>query len=238
MHKFIWIIFILLYFSTYISKTTFRIHSALLLFVCAFSFFSCQESTRGTVTDLNPTVVEIADSASPNQPLVLIDHCDNADYTAVLEEDKRLGMDSCIVRINPIGESTSKSEIIQIPADKSSIVDCTNEYIVIRSSCGGPCYTLTFVFTDNRNKKQFDFAQRISNNVSLIGYFRNEEFEKLILHNLKTGKEQIVSTPNPKAMNFGKMETMLIQGNQLFIEYTTETNEVIKKVIEIQGVLK
>jgi hypothetical protein len=94
------------------------------------------------------------------------------------------------------------------------------------------------VFTDNREKKQFDYGQKISSNPNIIAHIKNEEFERLIIHNLKNGKEQIIQNHDINWMQYGQMDTMYIAGNTLKLEYQTFNKQTKKKSISLNDILK
>jgi hypothetical protein len=211
---------------------------AIIIITSTLFLFACKESTK-TTSEVNQGN-DITDSATvkTNRTIFLIDNCDNSNYSAALEEDKTKGNDSCILRINAVGKAIDKIEILNVPADRSSINYCEKEYVVVGFACGGPCYSQVFVFTDGRENKQFDYGQKISNNPNIIAHIRNEEFEKLIIHNLNNGKEQIVENPDINWMQYGQMDTMYIAGNTLKLEYQTVNKQTKKKSISLNDILK
>jgi hypothetical protein len=200
-----------------------QLNSRIIIIICTLFLFACQEPIK-TRDDVKPKKeVENTESFESDRTVFLIDHCDNEKYSAVLEEDKTKGNDTCILRINPAGNGAEIVELLNVPVDRCSINYCEEEYVVVGFACGGPCYSQIFVFTDGRENKQFTFGQKIANNPSLIAHIRNEEFEKLILHNFKNGKELIVQNPDISWMQYGQMDTLYITGNELKLEYQTES---------------
>ncbi len=167
----------------------------------------------------------------------LIDHCD-INLLVELEEDITKGNDSCVLRIRTLDKKMIKIETLNVPVDRSSITNCEKDYVIVESSCGGPCYSKLFVFTDNRKNKQFDYCQNVSNNTNIIAHIKNEEFERLIIHNLKNGKEQIVQNPDINWMQYGQMDKMYIAGNTLKLEYQTVNKQTKKKSISLNDILK
>ena len=200
--------------------------------------FACKESTKSTANIKTNKKIENSAPNSSHRTIFLIDHCDNSIYSAALEEDKTKGNDSCILRINQVGKTNDKIEILNVPADRSSINYCDKDYVVVGFASGGPGYSQVFVFTDGRENKQFDYGQKISNNPNIIAHIRNEEFEKLIIHNLNNGKEQIVENPDINWMQYGQMDTMYIAGNTLKLEYQTVNKQTKKKSISLNDILK
>lgn len=215
-----------------------QLYSSLIILICTLFLFACQEPTKSR-DDVEPKKeLENTEAFKSDRTVFLIDHCDNDYYSAVLEEDKTKGNDTCILRINPTGDGADKVKLLNVPVDRCSINYCEEEYVVVGFACGGPCYSQIFVFTDGRENKQFDYGQKISNNPSLIAHIRDEEFEKLIIHNFKNGKELIVQNPDISWMQYGQMDTLYIAGNELKLEYQTESKQIKKKSISIRNLLK
>lgn len=213
-------------------------HIILILF-CTLFLFACQESTKSNSEFDTKQKTEDTTAVQTERTVFLIDHCDDNNYSAMLEKDKLKGNDSCILRIKSKEKTIDKFEILNVPADKSSISYCANDYVVVGFSCGGPCYSQVFVFTDNRKNKQFAFGQRISNNQNVIAHIRNEEFETLIIHNLKTDKEiQVDISDNNAEWNYGHMDTLYMKQDKLFIEYPTTENQTKMKSISLEGIMK
>jgi hypothetical protein len=121
--------------------------------------------------------------------------------------------------------------------DRCSINYCEKDYVVVGFACGGPCYSQVFIFTDNRENKQFDYGQRISNNSNIIAHIKDEEFEKLIIHNFKNGKELIVNNSDIDWMYYGQMDTLYLLGSTLKLEYQTENKQTKKKSVSLKQIM-
>ncbi|XOV68696.1 MAG: hypothetical protein ACFHU9_05840 [Fluviicola sp.] len=211
---------------------------ALIIF-CNLFLFACQESTKSIPAVSNKEENVDTTAFKSDRTIFLVDHCDNDNYSATLEEDKLKGNDSCILRINSRDQKINKIKILNVPADKSSINYCEDDYVVVGFACGGPCYSHVFVFTDEGKNKQFAYSQRISNNPNIIAHIRNEEFETLIIHNLKTHKEINVDiSDNNAELNYGHMDTLYMKQNKLFIQYPTTENQTKKKSISLDEIMK
>lgn len=131
------------------------------------------------------------------------------------------------------------SKILNTRPKASLINYCNDLYTVVGFSCGGPCYSQVFVFTDeNRPTKQFAFAQRVTGNPNYIAHIKEEEFEKLIVHNLDNGKELTIINSDINWMSYGQMDTLYIDGKYLKIEYQTQNNSIRKKSISLQQLIK
>lgn len=211
----------------------------ILIFIGIFYLYACKEATKSN-TDVGTKNEIKADSAvHSNNTNSIIDQCNNAFFSAVLENDKTKGSDTCILKINLIDKKKDQFELLHVPADMSSIDYCEKDYVAVGYACGGPCHSRVFVFTDHRKTQKFDYAQRIRNSTHLIAYIKNEDFEKLIVHNLENGKEAVIDiADNNAALNYGRMDTMYMKQNELFIKYPTTENKIIKKSIPLNEILK
>lgn len=131
------------------------------------------------------------------------------------------------------------SKILNTRPKASLINYCNDLYTVVGFSCGGPCYSQVFVFTDeNKPTKQFDYAQSVTGNPNYIAHIKEEEFEKLIVHNFDNGKELIIINTDINWMSYGQMDTLYIEGKDLKIEYQTQNNSIRKKSISLQQIIK
>ena len=214
-------------------------HQNILFFICTLSLFACQRQTK-TSTEIKSNS-DIKDSVAliTNRTIFLIDHCENALFSAVLEEDKTKGNDSCIVRIDSRDKKINKIEILNVPANKSSINYCGNDFVVIGFGCGGPCYSQIFVFTDNRESKQFGYSQAVSNNPNIIAHLKDEKFNRIYIYNLITDEEVSLDISDNNAMlNYGHMDTLYIKDNKLFMEYQANNKQTKKKSISIEKIMK
>jgi len=211
----------------------------ILIIICALFLFACKEPAKPTSDIHKNREVENSSAVSIDRTVFLIDHCENARFSAVLEKDKTKGNDSCILRINSKDGTMNKIEILNVPTDKTSINSCEKDYVVVGFACGGPCYSKIFVFTDHRKNKQFAYCQTISNNPNIVAHIQNEEFETLRIYNLITSKEISVAIPDNDAMwNYGQMDTLYIKHNKLFIEYPTINKKTIKKSIPLEKIME
>ncbi|MCR9172298.1 MAG: hypothetical protein NXI10_07410 [bacterium] len=130
-----------------------------------------------------------------------------------------------------------KELILDVPIDRSSINYCTQEYAVIGFACGGPCSSRIFIFSDKREPTQLSYCRRVKNNDNLVTHIQNEEFDDLIIHNLKNGKELIVNNPDIDWMQYGQMDTLVFSNDSLYMEYLNENGGTTKKTISISEIL-
>lgn len=120
-----------------------------------------------------------------------------------------------------------------------SRISCCNElYTMVSFACGGPCYSEVFVFTtDGRPDEQYAYGQKVKNNPNIIAHIRNEEFEKLILHNFKNNKEMVVDISENPIYNFGQMDSMIMKNDTIILHYATENEKHKTKTINIKSIL-
>ena len=168
----------------------------------------------------------------------MIDHCDII-RLAELEQDITKGNDSCVLRIRTLDKKMIKIETLNVPVDKSQITNCEKDYVVVGSSCGGPCYSKLFVFTDNRKNRRFDYCNVISNNSNIVAYIKNENFDKLYVHNLKNSKEIEIEIDNyhQNPLIYGQLDTTYMVNNNLTIKYSIENEGKKKKVVNLEKIL-
>jgi len=205
------------------------------LIALSLLLFACNDTSK--LKSKNQKSEETLDYKTDRTPF-LIDYCNNLNYNAVLEEDINKGNDTCILRITSSKNEIIKLENLNLPIYRSSFTYCEKEYVIVGSTCGGSCYSEVFIFLDNRKNRQFYYCQKISNNSNLIAHIKNEEFKNLIIHNLKNDKELTINIPDNNWMNYGQMDTLFASGNNLIIEYQTEKNQIKKKIISIDEILK
>lgn len=132
-------------------------------------------------------------------------------------------------------------KILNTRPQRSMINYCTDLYTVVGFSCGGPCYTQVFVFTDqNRPSEQYSYGQRVNGYPNIIAHIREEEdeyFEKLYVRNLLNGKELKVDISDGHFINYGHMDTIYIIKNDLIIIYPSNKRQK-KKMVNIESILK
>jgi hypothetical protein len=130
------------------------------------------------------------------------------------------------------------TKILNTRPQRSMINYCTDLYTVVGFSCGGPCYSQVFVFTDkNRPSEQYGYAQRVIDYPNIIAHIKNEEFEKLFVRNFNNGKELKIDISDGHLINYGHMDTMYIVKNDLVIMYPSN-KKLKKKIVNIESILK
>lgn len=208
-----------------------------IIFLSLF-LFACNSSLENKNGITQVESFKEPEITASNRTVFLIDHCDNENINAQLEEDLTKGKDTCILRINSAKHKVLKVEKLNIPVDRSSIYRCEKEYVVVGFACGGPCYSEIFIFTDTRTNKQFSYSQKVSNNKDIIAHIENEEFEKLLITNIKNNKELSIDISDNNWMNYGHLDTLFMTSTNLNIEYQTKNNKTKKRTISLKHILK
>lgn len=159
-------------------------------------------------------------------------------YISKLEEIPDIDSNAYRLTISSKNSEKHFSKILNTRPKASLINYCNDYYTVVGFSCGGPCYSQVFIFTDERRPiEQYDYTQSVTGYPNIIAHTKNEEFEKLIVHNFDNDKEIVVDNPDINFMNYGQMDTMYIIGKELRIEYRTEKDKTRKKTISLQKIL-
>jgi hypothetical protein len=159
-------------------------------------------------------------------------------YISKLEEVPNRDTDAYKLTISLKNGKRSFSKFLDTRPRASLINYCNDIYTVVGFSCGGPCFSQVFVFTDeNRPTEQFDYARSIAEHPNFITHIKNEEFDRLIVHNFDNGEELVIVNPDIDWWNYGQMDTMYINGKDLKIEYHTEKNNTRKKTISLQKII-
>ena len=209
-------------------------------FIILFPFLliGCNNSYDKKSVRSKKTLSENTKSIPSHRTTFLIDHCDII-LLAELEQDITKGNDSCVLRIRTLDKKMIKIETLNVPVDKSQITNCEKDYVVVGSSCGGPCYSKLFVFTDNRKNRRFDYCNVISNNSNIVAYIKNENFDKLYVHNLKNSKEIEIEIDNyhQNPLIYGQLDTTYMVNNNLTIKYSIENEGKKKKVVNLEKIL-
>lgn len=129
------------------------------------------------------------------------------------------------------------TKILNTRPQMSMINYCNDFYTVVGFPCGGPCYSQVFVFTDeNRPLEQYNFGQSITGNPTIIAHIKNEEFETLLVRNLKNGKEIPIDISDAAPFNFGQMDTLYLSEQNLEIQYLTKNHKTRKRTISLKKI--
>ncbi len=211
-----------------------------LLFI-AFLFLSCQNSKQQKIDASTPqnedslSKVNYCKSLkSEKKFLDSIYHCENDQFTSVLEEIPNRDTNSYRLTITSKKGNNTFTKILDTRPQMSQIDECNDLYTEVGFSCGGPCYSRVFVFTDkNRPEEQYDFVQKVKNNSTIIGHIKNEEFEKLYIHNLVNSKEQTIDISDSNDWIYGETDSMFIKGHHLLLYYQSKNKKNITKRVKL-----
>jgi hypothetical protein len=160
-------------------------------------------------------------------------------YISKLEEIPNRDSNAYKLTISLKNGEKSFSKIVDTRPKMSHINYCNDLYTVVGFPCGGPCYSQVFVFTDeNRPIEQYDYCQMVKNKPNIIAHIRNEEFEKLIIHNFNNNKELTVDIADNNRWNYGQMDSMIMKKENLILYYTSEKQTGIKKTVSLKSILE
>lgn len=159
-------------------------------------------------------------------------------YISLLEEIPDRDSNAYKLTISSKKGNKRISKILNTRPRASMINYCTDLYTVVGFSCGGPCYSQVFVFTDDkRPPEQYDYAQRINGYPNIITHIEDEAFEKLVVHNFDNGKELIVENPDLLWSSYGHPDTMYIVGTDLKMTYQTVNHTTKTKAISLKKIV-
>lgn len=117
-----------------------------------------------------------------------VDSCFSKTYSSRLEEYINFDSNAYVLYINK--NKRIDTLILDLPPGKGLIQKCSENYIVISSSCGGPCWGNDFIFLkEKRENEVYMFCNIALNNENIITHHVNEEFEEVKIRNLKNSKE-------------------------------------------------
>ncbi len=164
--------------------------------------------------------------------------CNNTVYLSRLAENKSLDSNAFILSIETLDGKLIRKDTMDLPLGLAAIKTCTDDYTLIRFTCGGPCYTEVFVFTkEQRPNEYFSFSQQVKDKPNLITHIRNEEFETLIIYNFDTKKELKVDISDASEMDYGIMKSMKVENNNLVLHYFSNANQLTKKTVNLKTIL-
>ncbi|MDD2982496.1 MAG: hypothetical protein PHQ74_03830 [Crocinitomicaceae bacterium] len=207
------------------------------LLIISIYFVGCQNSNSSDSKNYEQPKTD-EPSAEKMHGIVPLDSCDTPFHASFLEGYANSRYDTCFLTIKSLENELIKKVDLRLPADRTSIKNCDKEYVVLGFSCGGPCYSRLFVFTDDRENQNFAFAQNISNNSNLIAHIKNEDFDHLYVFNLKNQKEvKIDISDNDLEVNYGQMDKLYRMKTNLVIEYQTVEKKRRRQVISLKSIL-
>lgn len=175
-----------------------------------------------------------------DEKLLSIGECINNSYKAILKE--RINADSnAFVLIIKFKNEYIRVDTLDLRPSLTSIKNCANNYVLLESACGGPCYCGTFVFINStRPAENYMYFHVSSSNEHIITHIENEEFENLKVHNLENGKEMSVNLGDCVDLNNYPCEIFDIQvkNNTLILTYDSSSENPKKKLVNISTILK
>jgi hypothetical protein len=165
-------------------------------------------------------------------------NCESNKYIYILEEISNRNTNAYRITITSKKEKTKITKILDTRPKMSQINYCNDLYAVVGFPCGGPCYSQVFIFTDNKRPiEQYNYSQKIKNNQNIIAHIKNEQFEKLIIHNFFNSKELIVDISDSNLWNYGQMDSMLVKKNNLILYYKSVKKTSKSKTIDLKSIL-
>lgn len=207
-------------------------------------FLGCQNKKPNDIneTALNDNTVDVlTDSLIIESDKAFHDslyNCKCDQFSSKLEEIPNKDTNAYRITIKSKDGTWKKSKLINTRPRMSRISYCNDFYTVVSFPCGGPCHSELFVFTkENRPDEQYGYTQIVKNDPNIISHIKNEEFEKLILHNLRNNKEMIVENPDSSFYSCGQMDSMIIENENIILHYSTETEMHKTKTINIKPLL-
>lgn len=181
----------------------------------------------------NDTIIKI------DSTVKLIDSCHNDNYKAILEE--YINLDSNVFKLTIIKDGINEIFNLNLPPGKTNISSCSDIYIVLSSTCGGPCFGNDFHFIKEKRKNEgYMFCHIADNNESIITHHENEEFELIKILNLSNSKEiteYIGPCQNDESYPCGIVKLKVVK-NSLIITFDSPIDKPRIKTIDISKILK
>ena len=214
--------------------------------ILIITFLSCQKDSKQDKSNESTSRKDNISSEKPNannferekEFLDSIYNCENSKFISVLEEIPNQNSDAYKLTITSKNGNGKFTKILDTPPHMSQIHYCNDLYTEVGFPCGGPCYSRVFVFTDkNRPIEQYTYAQKVKNNSNFIAHIKDEEFEKLIIHNFLNSKELIVDISDAILLNYGQMDSLLIRKDNLVLYYESNKNKSIVKKVNLKKIL-
>lgn len=204
--------------------------------------FSCQNGQHSSDSVQNEErMVTSSKQVSSTADQAFLDSiytCENEWFYSKLEELPDRDSNAYRITISSKKGNWKKTSELDVRPRASRMNYCNELYTVVGFSCGGPCYSQVFVFTDpNRPNEQYDFGQPVNNAPHLIAHIEDEEFETLILHNFRNGNELEVDISDGNPYNYGHMDSILVKGKNVILFYPSQKEQPITKVVSLSSIL-
>jgi len=207
-------------------------------------FFGCQYKNTNDINETAEGDSSLSDSTNSlvmERDQAFLDSlytCECEQFISKLEEIPDKDSNAYRITITSTDGAWEKSKLINTRPEMSRITRCNKLYTTVSFACGGPCYSELFVFTEqDRPDEQYGYTQLVKNSPNIISHIRNEEFEKLILHNFTNSREMTVNISDAGLYNYGQMDSMILKNNNVILYYATETGKPETKTINIRPIL-
>jgi len=200
--------------------------------------FSCtfKETSNAEIPIVNE---EVTLTDSINKELTLLYDCTNSYYSAYLYEFINRDSLDYFLKVKLIDSNIEKVFTLDLVSGKTRLKHCNEEYIVLSSFCGGPCYGDDLVFINEDRIESFSYAMYVHEKPNLILHIQNEMFEEIILHNLDTHKEQKIDISDCWDLNYHpcSIDSLYIINEKLILEYLVDSTTNGKKKVDISSIL-
>lgn len=179
-----------------------------------------------------------SDSGTEKKFLDSIYHCECSSFASELEEIPGRNTDAYKLTIRSKKGNYKFTKILDTRPEMSQIDYCNDLYTVVGFACGGPCFTRVFVFTDkSRPNEQYGYPREVKNNPNIIAHIKDEEFEKLIIHNFSNSKELTVDISDDIVLPYGQIDSLVFNKDYLSLYYISDKNKKITKRINLKSIL-
>ncbi len=213
----------------------------LYLTLTVLMFFSCQNSKQEKVKVPTTQKESFSVESAQKKEAEFLDStykCENAKFSSVLEEIPNRDSNAFKLTITSKENKNKFTKILDTRPGMSKINYCNDLYTVVSFPCGGPCYSQVFIFTDkNRPIEQYAYSQEVKNNSTIIGHIKDEEFEKLIIHNFLNSKELTVDISDMSYWNSGQLDSMVIKNDNLILYYQSKNEKQKTRSVNLKSIL-
>lgn len=190
-------------------------------------------ATNDTILNRSEPILRI------DSTLELINTCKNKAYEAKLEEF--IYFDSNAFLLTITSKDKDKILSLNLPPGRTHIEKCVNNYILLSSACGGPCFGFDFIFLkEERPSESYMYCYIAKSNENIITHIENEEFENVKIRNIKNSKEITIhldACENVSSYPCG-ITKIDVSGNMLTIEFDSSERTLRQKQINISEILK
>lgn len=216
--------------------------SNLYILILVISVISCNNNKNvpNSVGENTDSLIEnnfINDSTLRNKDSIqIIDECQNDYYRAILTENINTDSDAFELQVLFSDGEEKIIPMLNFRPRMTRINNCRKDYVIVGFPCGGPCWARSIVHVKaNTEVKTFGYCEEASNYDDIIIYRREEIFGRIIIHNLKNGKEIIAEIDDCDALPYPcHMDSIYVKGQELVLEYDRNGIDFKRKVIGVQ----